>query len=477
MERPTASIALAAGGGGAAVSLPLPEPAAPHPAASVSRLVSGPILPILLRLALPLIAVLLVQTFVNVAETYFVGLLGTDALAGVSLVFPVLMLMTMMSNGGIGGGVSSSVARALGAGRKQDADALVAHAVVLGVLFGLAFTAAVVGGGDRLYRALGGAGGALVAARQYSAYVFGGAVLIWTVNLMAATLRGAGNVTVPALVTLAGALIVVPLSPSLIFGFGPLPRLGVAGAGVAMLIYYLLATVALTIYMRSALSPVRLGWPRLQWRLFKDILGVGGLSAIGTVQANLTVAIFTALAGAFGTDAIAGYGIASRLDYLQIPLLFGLGTATVTMVGTNIGAGHIDRARRVAWIAALLAFAVTEAIGIAAALFPHVWLGIFTAEPGVLAVGARYLHIVAPFYGVVGLGLMLYFASQGAKRVALPVLAGTTRLIIAAAGGWLVAHVLSGDLQSLFVVTAASSVAFGGLIALAVALRPWGPRA
>jgi Na+-driven multidrug efflux pump len=207
--------------------------------------------------------------------------------------------------------------------------------------------------------------------------------------------------------------------------------------------------------------------------LFKDILGVGGLSSLGTVQANLTVAIFTALAGAFGTDAIAGYGVAARLDYMQIPLLFGLGTATVTLVGTNIGAGRIDRARRATWTAAGLAFAVTQIIGIAAAVFPHAWLGIFTADPNVLAVGTRYLQIVAPFYGVVGFAFMLYFASQGAKRVALPVMAGTVRLIIAATGGWLVAHLFAGDLQSLFVVTAISSIAFSVLITLSVALRPW----
>ncbi len=237
------------------------------------------------------------------------GHLGTDALAGVALVFPVLMLMTMMSNGGIGGGVASAIARAVGGGRMADADALMLHAVVLAVLFGLAFAAGVPGGGSWLYGALGGSGATLEAALQYSSFVFGGAVLTWVVNLLSATIRGAGDVNVPALVIFAGALIVVPASPALIFGFGPIPKLGIAGAGAAVVIYYVLATAALVAYMRSKRSPLRFVWRRLEWRLFKDILGVGGLSAIGTVQMNVTVAIVTALVGAFGTDALAGYGL------------------------------------------------------------------------------------------------------------------------------------------------------------------------
>jgi putative MATE family efflux protein len=443
---------------------------------ALASLLDGPITPALLRLAAPTILVLVVQTCVSVAETYFVGRLGTNALAGVSLVFPVLALMTMMSNGGIGGGVSSAMARALGGGRRQDADALALHAVALAILFGSAFTAAVLGGGGALYRALGGTGDAVAAARQYSSFVFGGAVLIWVVNLLSSSLRGAGEVRFPALVTLSGAVIVIPLSPALIFGLGPLPELGIAGAGAAVVIYYALATAALAIYMRSARSPVRLAWAPLEWRLFKDILGVGGLSAIGTVQANLTVAVLTGFVGAFGTSALAGYGMASRLDYVQIPLLFGLGTATVTLVGTNIGAGQVERARRIAWTAALLAAAVTEAIGLLAALFPWLWVGIFSADPAVLAVGASYLRIVGPCYGLVGLGLLLYFASQGAGRVAWPVLAGSARLAIAALGGWLAVEIYGASLSALFGVVAAASIAFGGLIALAVLARPWGRR-
>ncbi len=304
-----------------------------------TRLLTGPIVKPLVALAAPMVAVLVAQTIVGIAETFYVGLLGTDALAGAALVFPLLMLMTMMSNGGIGGGVSSAVARATGAGRHLDADALVLHALVLAILFGAGFTAAAILLGPRLYSALGGSAGVLDAAVTYSAFVFAASVPTWITNLMAAALRGVGNVRVPALVTMIGCVVLVPLSPLLIFGFGPIPGFGVAGAGLAIMIYYIGATLYLGVYLASGRGGLTLRFGRLQWRLFGAILKVGLISAVGTLVANLTVIVVTGLIGRFGAEAIAGYGAASRLDYVQIPFLFGLGTAVITMVGINYGAG------------------------------------------------------------------------------------------------------------------------------------------
>jgi putative MATE family efflux protein len=436
----------------------------------------GPILPAMLRLALPTIAVLVVQTGVGVAETYFVSGLGTAALAGVTLAFPMLMLMQMMSNGGIGGGVSSAIARALGADRRADADALLWHALVLAGAFGAFFTAAAFLAGPVIYRAMGGTGETLAAALTYSGVVFAGAIPIWITALLSSALRGSGNANVPALVIFSGVGILLPLSPALIFGWGPFPLLGVAGAGTAVVVYYLFAALAMTLYLRSQRSLLKLRIVPLQGRLFKDILGVGLLSAIGTVQVNLTVTFVTAAVGRFGADAIAGYGIASRLEYIQIPLLFGLGTAIVTMVGINIGAEQMARARRVAWIGAGIAFAVTELIGLAAAVFPHVWLGLFSDAPQVLAMGTLYLRNVAPVYGAVGLGLTLYFASQGAKRVLFPVLAGTVRMVIAAFIGWSVVAWFGGGLSTLFQIVALAALSYGGLTAAAMLGGAWGRR-
>ena len=430
----------------------------------------GPVLPTLLRLGLPTIGVLLAQNVVAVAETYWTGFLGTPALAGVALVFPMLALMTAMSNGGIGGGVSSAVARAVGAGRQQEADALLTHAMVLGIGFGLLFTVGALLAGPTLYRAMGGTGTTLAAALLYSGWIFAGSIPIWALNLLTAALRGAGEVRLPALVTLVGAAVLIPLSPAFIFGFGPLPRMGVGGAGFAVCVYVVGALLVLLRHVLSGQGALALRMVPLRAAMFRGILGVGLVSAMGALMGNLTILLVTGAIGLFGVDALAGYGIASRLDWLLIPLLFGLGSAVVTMVGASTGAGRHARARRVAWLAALLATAVAEAIGLLAALFPRAWIGMFTVDPAVLDVGARYLRIVAPSYGAVSLGLILYFACQGRARMGWPFLAGAVRLLVAAGGGWVLAR-QGGTMAAVFTMVACGSVAFGVLNAVGM-LRP-----
>jgi len=443
-------------------------------------MLDGPVLPTVLKLALPTVVVLVVQTCVGVAETYFVSFLGTEAIAGVSLVFPIFMLMQMMSNGGIGigGGVASSIARAIGAGKVAEAEALALNALVLAVVFGVIFAGAEWLVGEAIYWLLGGQAGALGAALEYGHVVFSGAVFVWVVSLLAAALRGAGNTMAPAAVILLGVFVLLPLSPALIFGWGPFPRLGVVGAGIAVVVYYLVGAIVLIAYQRSARATLRLPFdPRLiTWRRLGDILRVGGLSAVGTIQSNLTVVLVTGAVGLFCTDAIAGYGIASRLDYIQIPILFALGSAALTMVGVNIGAGQIRRAERIAWVAAFFAAAVTELLGLAVTIFPHAWLTLFSADPQVLAAGSIYFRTVAPFYGISGLGMLLYFAGQGAGRVMWPVLGGTVRLFIAAVIGWIVVAGLGGGLRELFIAVAAGSLASGAIVAGALWLRGWGPR-
>src|SRR5881392_1023104 len=425
-------------------------------------LLEGPIASTLLRLATPNVLVMFVQASVGLIETYFVAKLGTDALAGVALVFPVLMLMQMMSAGAMGGGISSAIARALGAGRRRDANALAAHALAIGVGFGLLFMLAVLGSGRWLYSAMGGSGASLTAALTYSTVVFSGAILIWVFNSLASVIRGTGNMAVPAVVTSVGAATLIPLSPCLIFGWGLFPRLGVAGG------------VALVAYLRTGRSVVRLSFAdvRFRWPLFRDILRVGAVAALITVQTNLTIAIATGFVGRFGPAAIAGYGTGSRLEYLLVPLVFGLGGPLVAMVGTNIGAGRRDRALRAAWIGAGIAAGLTEIIGLCAAAVPHAWLSLFDTDPAMLDAGSRYLRAVGPFYGLFGLGMALYFASQGAGRLFWPLLANMTRLLIAAGGGWLALR-WSGDVSYVFVALSAALAAFGLINAGAVASGAW----
>jgi len=384
--------------------------------------------------------------------------------------------MQMMANGGVGGGVASAVARALGAGKPDEAAAVLWHAVLLSIVFGIAFTVLPLVYGPWLYRSLGGEGGALSAALSYSNTLFLGATLAWVMALLASALRGAGNVAVPAYVTLGGAVILVPLSPALIFGVGPVPAFGVAGAGIAIIVYYALATVVFVTYLRSSRSPLPLRITRFEWRFVSAIMRVGGLSAIGTVMSNLTVVLVTGSVGLYGTKAIAGYGIASRLDYLLIPLLFGIGSAAVTIIGANVGAGQAKRARHIAWVTAAIGVAMTGIIGILAAIFPNAWSGLFTSDPEVLAVSAQYLRIVGPSYMFFGAAMMLYFCSQGAGRMIWPVSGGAIRMVIAGGVSWVISVKFGVDLHAVYWNVAFASVVFCAVTVFAVSRKNWGQR-
>jgi putative MATE family efflux protein len=437
-------------------------------------LLEGPIVRTLLRLAAPNVLVMFVQASVGLIETYFVGKLGTDALAGISLVFPVLMLMQMMSAGAMGGGIAASIARALGGGRRADADALVMHALLIAVIFGIVFMVAVLGGGRAIYGAMGGTGASLEAALAYSNWVFAGAISVWLFNSLSAVIRGTGNMAVPAIVSTVGAAVLIPLSPALIFGWGPFPPLGIVGGAVAVLVYYSAGSLYLAAYLWSGKSVVRphLQGVRFRAQLFGDILRVGAVAALVTATTNLTIAICTGLVGSFGSAAIAGYGTGSRLEYLLVPIVFGLGAPLVAMLGTSIGAGKRERALRTAWIGAALAAGLTELIGLCAALFPHAWLSLFDTDPAMLDAGTRYLKAVGPTYGLFGFGLALYFASQGAGKLLWPLVANLVRLSVAALGGWLALR-LTGDLSNVFVAQGVALAVYGVLNAASVAAGAW----
>ncbi|WCS28495.1 MATE family efflux transporter (plasmid) [Methylobacterium sp. NMS14P] len=434
------------------------------------RLLEAPLVPTLARMAVPNVVVMVVQTSIGLIETYFVAELGTDALAGMALVFPVVMLVQMLSAGGMGGGIQSAVSRTLGAGRRAEADLLAWHAAAIGLGLGAVTSLLALPLGPRLYAAMGGTGGSLGAATAYAGVVFGAAILIWLFNALAAVIRGTGNMALPAGVTCAGAAVLIPLSPALIFGWGPLPRLGVVGGGVAFAGYYAVGSAVFAAYIwsgRGVLRPSRRP-PILTWAPSREILRIGLLSGIASVTSNVTVIAATGFVGTAGPAAVAGYGTGARLEYLLVPLVFGLGSPIAALVGTALGAGMEARARRAALTGALVAGGLTEAIGLAAAAYPETWLSLFGGDAAMMATGSSYLRIAGPFYGFFGAGLALYFAAQGAGRVGWPLTASLLRLGVALGGAW-IAAVLGLGLAGMFAALSAGFVTMGLVNATAFA--------
>ncbi|MBN9537673.1 MAG: MATE family efflux transporter [Alphaproteobacteria bacterium] len=422
---------------------------------------------------------MIAQTFVAIAETFIFGRMGTDALAGFALVFPFMMMMTMMAAGGMGGGVAAAMARAMGAGRHEDARALVLHALALGAVLACVFTFLAWTVAPTLYRLLGGEGRSLDHALIYSHVLFSGALLIWANFFLSALLRGGGDAATPGRYMLFSSIAQVPLSYVLALGVGDWPGLGMAGPALSSL----LTSAVSALLQARALWSGKLGFVpalaglRLQGRLFWDILRVGLIASFSAFTANLTAMLVTGLVGRFGVAALAGYGIGVRLEFMLVPLAFGIGSGLTTLVGVAAGANDWRRAVRAAWTGSLVAGLGIGVFGWIVAVLPEGWARLFTSDPQVVAATVAYVTHVAPFYCLFGVGMTLSFASQGAGRMTAPFFAGIARLCIATVGGWFAIESLGWGLQGVFIAIAVGMITFGSLIAGPLLVHPWRARA
>ncbi|QQS14646.1 MAG: MATE family efflux transporter [Rhodospirillales bacterium] len=446
----------------------------PERSARERMILAAPILPTILRLAAPNAVTVIVASLVTVAETAFVGALGAEALAANAYVFPFLVLMQTMANGAMGGGVSSAVARALGARDTARARALALHALAIATGFGLFFTALMCGFGASIYGALGARGAVLTLALDYSNVLFAGVAGIWLMATLISVVRGTGDMAVPTAIMLATAALQVALAFTLTLGAGPVPALGIAGIGWSTVVASAAGTLATLVYLRSPRARVRVSLAGVvpSGAMFRDILRVGGVAVFFSLQNAGTVLLMSAMVAGFGAVALAGYGIGARLEMLQIPVVFGIGAALVPMVGMNVGAGQIQRARRIALFGALFAGAISGVIGLVFAIKPEWWSGIYTADPAVRAATAEYLQRVGPTFGCFGFGVCLYFATQGSGRILGPVLAATARLALAALGAF-VALRLDLGYAALCWAIAAAMLAYALIAAGVLAFTPW----
>jgi len=445
------------------------------PPAAVNSLLRSPILPTLLKLALPNTIAMFGTTLVAVAETSYIGRLGTEPLAGIALVFPFVMLTQMMSAGAMGGGVSSAISRALGAGNRDRAATLALHATMIGICAGLLFTVMMLTFGRDFYSLLGGRGGVLEQAMHYSQVLFSGAISIWLVNTLASVVRGTGDMRVPSVTLIGTALVQIAVGGALGLGLFGLPRLGMQGVAAGQLTAFTLGAAFLAWYLLSGNSRLTLNFKgfRFQRDMFLDILKVGAVSCLSPLQTVLTVLIFTKILASYGTETLAGYGMGSRLEFLLTPIAFAFGVASVPMVGMAMGAGLVTRARQVAWIAGAAAGITVGLIGLIVAIMPSLWVSLFTSDPGVTAAASAYLSWAGPAFAFFGLGACLYFSSQGAAKVVGPVMAGTARLLLVGGGGWLLAR--SGAAAwTMFALAGAAMIVYGLGTALSIRLTRWG---
>lgn len=427
----------------------------------------------IVRLAAPTSLIALLQAIAQLVETWLAARQGTAALAGWAVVLPFALLLQQMSAGAMGGGVVSAIARALGAGKRDDASALVLHALIIALAAGLAFAAALAILPHAVLGAVGGAAAADAAA-IYAMWLFGaGAVPAWFANTLASVLRGGGRHALAARV-LGLMWIAFPL---LAWALAEPAGMGLAGIGAAFALVSWAAALAMAMVVwRGGAGFVPVLRVRPNAALFGRILSVGLIACGLAALANLATILVTAQLRPYGTAAVAAYGISARLEFLMIPLAFGVGSALTALVGRAVGAGDWATARRVAWIGALLALAIAGTIGVVVGLAPARFASWFTSDAEVAAIAARALSWVGPAFGGFGLGMALYFASMGAGRMRWPIAAGLCRIGLAAGGGWVLAHVVGMGLDGHFLGVALGITAYGLVTAAGVRRAVWSAR-
>ena len=425
----------------------------------------------LVRLSLPNLAAGLVQSMMIVTEGWYAGTLGPTALAGVALVFPVFMATMMFSAGAMGGAIAGAMARAMGAGDLERANAVLRVAVLISLSLGTLKGILVLSFAPVLFAAMGGEGAVLHAALDYCWVLFPCIALVWVTNMVTGALRGTGDMKHPAIATVIIVLAHFLLLLSQVLAGSPF---GLVGAGGAILIAYLVGLAYVLSIWRIRDRPVRMtlgGWGRLTGGL--RVLGAGLLASSQTAMTIAYSLLVTAMFGNLGADWLAGYGIAMRLELLIVPVIFGIGGAGMVATGTLLGAGRRADAIRMGWLSALSAATLVGCIGVIVSIWPGLWTGLFTDRAEIAGAAGQTLRVIGPCFAFFGLGLCLYFVSQGLQTLHVPVLGAILRLCIVVAGLTILSSQGGLEPEPALLLVAAAMVTYGLSVALGLRFGPW----
>jgi putative MATE family efflux protein len=372
-------------------------------------------------LAIPMMLEMAMESVFAIVDIFWVSSLGSEAVAVVGLTEAILTILYAVAIG-LGMGVTALVARRIGEGDASAAAKVAGQSIWLGVgssalvaIFGIAFAA-------DLLRIMGAEPAVVETGIGYTRLMLGGSVTILLLFLLNSVLRGAGNAAYAMRVLWIANGINIVLGPCFIFGLGPLPELGVTGAAVATNIGRGVGVLCALYYLLNGRSRVVLRWPHMSVD-FGVMLGLLRVSAGGVLQfiiATSSYLVVMRIVSRYGSAAIAGYTIAIRIMMFTFLPAWGLSNAAATLVGQNLGAAQPERAEKSVWVATKFNLAFLVTVGVIGIAFAESLVGIFTAEPDVLAYGAACLRIISYGYGFYAVGLIVVQAFNGAGDTSTP---------------------------------------------------------
>ena len=386
----------------------------------------------LIVFSLPVTLGVLLQTAYNIVDTFFIGMIGPDSLAAVSVSFPVIFAFIALANG-LGIGVNSLVSRAIGRKRPEAANNVADNAVLLAIVLSLSISLVCIWASPFLFPLMGATGNVLSLALEYSTPIFLSAVFTFAWSVSSSIMRAEGNSKTPMKNLAFSVVLNAVLDPFLIFGIGPFPRLGLFGAAMSTFFSDFVAAALNFSYLLRKKSVVTVSLKRLKlsFACMKEILKIGVPSSASQLLTSAGFVMLVGLVGAFGSNALAAFGIGMRVNSVIILPIIGISSSVVSFVGQNIGAGKYDRARKgsVAGVLLTLCFAAV-AVSITM-LFPALIISFFTQDQSVIAIGAAYLSIVPLAYLLYSLYFSLSAAFEGAGRTHLSLATNVTYWIVA----------------------------------------------
>jgi putative MATE family efflux protein len=374
-------------------------------------------------LAVPMVLEMVMESIFAVSDIFWVSKLGADAVS-VGVVTESMMTIVYTLAMGLAMGTAAVVARRTGAKDPEGAARGAVQAIAIGVA--AAALVGVLGAvfGTRLMVLMGAPASSVAMGAQYPRIMLGGSVTVLLLFVINAAFRGAGDASITMRTLWLANGINIVLGPCLIFGWGPFPRLGVTGAAVATTIG---RGVGVLYQLRAlARGRGRLAVRRAHLRIDGDTLRtILRLSRSGAVQMFIGMAswiVLVRIVARFGSNVIAGYGIAFRVVMFALLPSWGLGNAAATLVGQNLGARRPERAEQAVWRAALYNFVFLGGVGLLLVIFASDVLRLFSREPEVVAAGGRCLRIVSAGFLFYAYGMVVTQAFNGAGDTRTPML-------------------------------------------------------
>ncbi len=397
---------------------------------NAADLLEGPIPRLLRRLAVPVGIGFFFNTMFNVVDTFYGGLISTQALAAMALSFPVFFLLIAVG-GGISTGATSLIGHALGGGRSDEAKRYSVQAISFGMLHGVLIS---IGGRFAipfLFRALGADGDYLLLSVSYMDVIYTGAVFFLMNQVLNASLNASGDTRSYRNFLISGFFLNLVLDPWFLFGGFGIPALGLPGIALATVVIQMAGNCYLFVRVRKTglLRGTRPAMLVPQVGPYRDLARQGFPASLNMLTVALGVFVITWFLSRFGRDAVAAYGIAARLEQMALLPVMGLNIATLALVAQNSGARLGGRVRETIKTALMAGVAIMVPVALAIFFLARELMGLFTTDPDVVAIGIGYLHVAVFVFGAYMILYINVFALQGLKKPLFAVWIGVFRQI------------------------------------------------